>query len=169
MILKFSISRLFSILIRKALFLAVLIVFICLSVASNVHHWIRSFHKCSSLNHKTRGVNIKVGWYSSEHCWKSKILWINAKNDWISIRVQPGVEKLESNAKNLTRMVITRLPNCFKWTNLISGNEFRYLVIELSFKWFSFFELHQIFGSWYQIDTKLILIVDNWHFPIYTF
>ena len=38
----------------------------------------------------TRDVKIKVSWFSSEHCWKRKNLWISAKNDWISMRAQPG-------------------------------------------------------------------------------
>ena len=38
----------------------------------------------------TRDVKIKVGWFSSEHRWKRKNLWISAENDWISMRAQPG-------------------------------------------------------------------------------
>ena len=38
----------------------------------------------------TRDVKIKVGWFSSEHRWKRKHLWISAENDWISMRAQPG-------------------------------------------------------------------------------
>ena len=37
-----------------------------------------------------RDVKIKVGWFSSEHRWKRKNLWISAENDWISMRAQPG-------------------------------------------------------------------------------
>ena len=38
----------------------------------------------------TRDVKIKVGWFSSEHRWKRKNLWISAENDWISMRARPG-------------------------------------------------------------------------------
>ena len=39
----------------------------------------------------TRVVKIKVRWFSSEHRWKRKNLWISAENDWISMRAQPGL------------------------------------------------------------------------------
>ena len=38
----------------------------------------------------TRDVKIKVGWYSSEHSWKRKNLWISAKSGWRSMRAQAG-------------------------------------------------------------------------------
>ena len=42
----------------------------------------------------TRDVKIKVGWFSSEHRWKRKNLWISAENDWISMRARPGLSSV---------------------------------------------------------------------------
>ena len=90
-ILKFPISRLFSINIRKKHFFG-FFHGLCLFAACQ---------QCSALNQRcsemfinesvmTSDVKIKVGWFSSEHRWKRKNLWISAENDWISMRAQPG-------------------------------------------------------------------------------
>ena len=49
-ILKFPISRFFSIKNKKTPFLAVFMVFVGLLLASNVQRWIKDVQKCSSLN-----------------------------------------------------------------------------------------------------------------------
>ena len=51
----------------------------------------------------TRNVKIKVGWYSSEHRWKRKNLWIIAENDWISMRAQAG-----TNVDIVSNLIQTR-------------------------------------------------------------
>ena len=49
----------------------------------------------------TKDVKTKVGWYSSEHRWKRKDLWISAENDWKSMRAQSGLQIAFFSKKHL--------------------------------------------------------------------
>ena len=80
--------------------------------------------KCSEMfiteSVMTRGVKIKVGWFSSEHRWKCKSLWISAENDWISMRAQPGYS-LETTSNDTSKfssslVEVRDLPFRFIWS-----------------------------------------------------